>query len=270
MTASNRTAGAQDTRMTLSELQDAFQSALLKGDGGIFAALADGARESKEALLGVYRDGYMLRLIEFAENDHELLHAYLGDEAFEAMVRAYAAANPSRTRNARYFCARLPEFLAAAAPYDGHPQLAELAALEKALNDAFDAPDAPPLETAAFAVVPAADWPELTFTPHPSASRLNFATNAAAIWRALKDESDPPEECRLDEPDRLLVWRQDVAKFRSLNAEEAMLWDEAAKGARFAALCELAAMYDDPDGAALRAARSLHQWSASDLLAAPV
>lgn len=268
MTTSIRAEDAQDTRMSLAELQDAFQEALLNGDGGILAALSGGARESKEALLGVYRDGYMLRLVEFVQNDHELLHAYLGDEAFEAMARAYATANPSRTRNARYFCARLPEFLAATAPYDAHPQLAELAALERALNDAFDAPDAPPLKTAALAAVPAADWPELTFTPHPSASRLNFASNAAAIWRTLKDDGDPPDPSRLDEPDRLLIWRQDAARFRSLDAEEAMLWDEAARGARFAALCELAAKYDDPDGAALRAARILHQWSASGLLAA--
>jgi hypothetical protein len=198
-----------------------------------------------------------------------LLRVYLGEDAFEELVRAYAAAHPSHTRNARYFCEHLPEFLAAAAPYDAHPQLAELAALEKALNDAFDAADAPVLSRADVAAVPVAEWPALTFTPHPSAIRLNLTTNAAGIWRALKDEAEPPEPCGFDEPQRLLVWRQESAKFRALDAEEAMLWDEAAKGAAFAALCEMAAFYGDPGGAAQRVADALHGWIASDLLTAP-
>ncbi len=255
--------------MNLAELQDSFQKALLAGDDAVLAALADGPRASRQTLLGVYRDGYILRLIEFAQNDHELLRVYLGDEAFEELVRACAAAHPSHTRNARYFCARLPEFLAAAPPYDAHPQLAELAALEKALNDAFDAADAPVLGVADVAALPAAEWPALTFSPHPSAVRLDFSTNAADIWRALKDEAEPPEPCGPDEPQRLLVWRQENAKFRALGAEEAMLWDEAAKGASFAALCEMAAFYGDPGGAAQRVADILHGWIASDLLAAP-
>lgn len=254
--------------MNLAEIQNEFQKALLHGDESILATLADSTRESRAVLLGVYRDGYMLRLIELAQNDHELLRVYLGDDAFETMARNYAAAHPSHNRNARYFCQRLPEFLASTQPYNEHPQLAELAALEKALNDAFDAADAPLLEIATLAAVPVADWPALVFTPHPSAVRLDFSTNAAAIWRALREESEPPEPCRLNVPDRVLVWREDVAKFRSLEVEEAMLWDEVARGANFATLCETAAVRNTPDLAVMRVADMLQGWIASGLLAA--
>ena len=57
------------------------------------------------------------------------------------MARGYAAAYPSRYRNAKDFCAHLPQYLAEAEPYREHPAIAELAALEKALNDAFYAED---------------------------------------------------------------------------------------------------------------------------------
>ena len=35
--------------------------------------------------------------------------------------------------------------------------------------------------------------------------------------------------------------------FRELPAEEAMMWDEAAKGIPFGVLCSMLATYDDPD-----------------------
>ncbi len=55
--------------------------------------------------------------------------------------------------------------------------------------------------------------------------------------------------------------------FRELSTEEAMMWDEAAKGIPFDVLCEMLATYDDPDGAAARGAGYLHGWITSGLLA---
>ena len=79
------------------------------------------------------------RLIEALRNDHELLHAYLGDEMFNEMGHAYVKARPSEHPNLRWFSQGLQEFLKSTAPYSEHPELSDLAALEKALNDAFDA-----------------------------------------------------------------------------------------------------------------------------------
>lgn len=251
--------------MTLGEIQESFQQALLEGGSGILRQLADGPREPKEVLFGLYRDSYILRLIEFAENDHELLRVYLGDEAFEAMVRGYAAACPSRYRNAKDFCRHLPQYLAEAAPYREHPAIAELAAIEKALNDAFYSEDAPVIDVSALSVFPPDAWAALRFAPHPSALRLNLRTNAADIWSALKRGYEPPAAGE-GLPRRILAWRLDVPKFRVLGQEEAMLWDETAKASSFGALCELAAGYDDPGRAAARVAGYLQDWVASGLL----
>ena len=80
-------------------------------------------------------------------NDHELLHRYLGDETFDEMGHAYVKARPSEHPNLRWFSQGLPEFLKSAEPYCDHPVLADLAALEKALNDAFDAAEGAGLDT---------------------------------------------------------------------------------------------------------------------------
>ncbi|MFY9639681.1 MAG: putative DNA-binding domain-containing protein [Rhodomicrobium sp.] len=252
--------------MTLKQVQDSFQQALLSGAGDILTQLADGPREPKGVLLGLYQDGYILRLIEFAQKDHELLHAYLGDEGFDEMARSYAAAYPSRYRNAIDFCAHLPQYLAEAQPYSAHAEISELAALEKALNDAFYAKDQAAIGVSELAGYAPGDWAFLRFTAHPSAIRLGFKTNAADIWSALKHGGEPPAALA-DGPHRLLVWRQATPKFRVLGEEEAMLWDEAASGVRFGILCEMAAAYDDPDSAAARTAGCLQGWITSGLLA---
>jgi hypothetical protein len=110
-------------------------------------------------------------------------------------------------------------------------------------------------------------WSSLKFRPHPTASRLDLSTNAAAIWLALKNDEAPPEASELKQPVHLLIWRQDVTPmFRELSAEEAMMWDEAANGIPFGVLCEMLATCDDPDSAAGRGAGYLHGWITAGLL----
>ncbi len=248
--------------------QAAFQRAILDDDESVLGELLDSPREKRETLFGVYRHAYGARLVEAMRNDHALLHAYLGDEMFDEMGYAYVKARPSQHSNLRWFSQGLPAFLTWTSPYRDHPVLGDLAALEKALNDAFDAPDAPVLALADMAQFAPEQWPDLTFRIHPTASRLDLATNTAAIWLALKHDETPPDAVALEQPSRLQIWRQDLTPmFRELPAEEAMMWDAAARGVSFGVLCEMLATYDDPDGAAARGAGYLHGWITAGPLA---
>jgi hypothetical protein len=247
--------------------QDDFQRGILSGDDSILAEILDSPKEKREVLYGVYRHAYGSRLVDALRNDHELLHVYLGDETFDAMGYAYVAAKPSYHPNLRWFSQGLPDFLKTTGPYSDHPILADLAALEKALNDAFDAADAPVLALADMAGFAPERWNELKFRAHPGSCRLDVSTNAAAVWLALKNDETPPDAVALEQPARLLVWRQDVTPmFRELSVEEAMMWDEAANGIPFGVLCSMLATYDDPDGAAARGAGYLRGWVTSGLL----
>jgi hypothetical protein len=253
--------------MQLRELQDLFQRAILAGDDAVLGEIREGAREKREVLLGLHRDAYMRRAVKVLHHHHELLHAYLGDEAFHAMAHAYNCTYPLRHPNVRWYPRQLPGFLEATAPYSAAPHLAELALLEKSLNDAYDAEDQPVLELAELAGVAPEAWTRLRFEPHPSAIRLDFATNAAAIWAALKEKKKPPASVRYDIREAVLVWRNaSTPSFRVLSAEEAVMWDEAKNGKRFGVLCEMLATCEDPDGAVVRAARYLQGWIGSGLL----
>ena len=251
----------------LARQQSDFQRAILTGEDAILAEIPDSPREKREKLFGVYRYAYSSRLVEAMRNDHKLLHIYLGDEMFNTMGHAYVAASPSQHPNLRWFSGSLPEFLKSSEPYSNYPVLSDLAALERALNDAFDAQEAPVLGLADMAGFAPEAWGGLRFRPHPSARRLDLSTNAAAVWLALTGDEEPPDPVRLDEPGRLLVWRKDVKPvFRELGTEEAMMWDEGASGIPFGVLCSMLATYDDPDGAAARGAGYLHGWVTAELL----
>jgi hypothetical protein len=253
---------------SLRELQESFQRGILAGDEAILAEVKDSDKESRDVLFGVYRHAYVARLAEILGDDYQQLHTYLGDQRFARLVKAYIAANPSDQRNARWFGRHLPAFISADEAYAAHPEIAELAALEKALADAFDGPDAEPLTIETLTVVPPESWPRLVFTTHPAALRLTFATNAADIWMALKDETAPPEAERLPEPQAIIVWRHEfMSRFRPLAPEEAMMWDEAAKGVRFGVLCEMVATFGGEDAAELRAATYLKNWIDTGMLA---
>jgi hypothetical protein len=247
--------------------QDDFQRGLLTGDNSVLAEILDSPKEKREVLFGVYKHAYGSRLVEAMRNDHKLLHEYLGDEMFNAMGAAYVAANPSQHPNLRWFSRALPDFLKSSEPYSTHPLLSDLAAVERALNDAFDAEDAPVLVLADMAGFAPEAWADLVFRPHPSAFRLDVSTNASAVWLALKRDEIPPDAVALEHSCPLLTWRQDMTPmFRELVTEEAMMWDEATSGIPFGVLCSMLATFDDPDGAAARGAGYLHGWITAGLL----
>ena len=202
---------------SLKELQESFQRGILAGDDTILSEIKDSPKEKRKVLFGVYRNAYVARLAEVLADDYEQVHAYLGDAGFAKLAKSYIAAHPSDRRSARDFGRHVPDFLKTDPAFAAHAEVAEIAALEKALADAFDGPEAEPLSLAALAEVAPELWTRLVFTPHPTALRVTFATNAADIWSALRDESAPPPPRRLPEPQAILVWRQDVtARFKPL------------------------------------------------------
>jgi hypothetical protein len=251
----------------LAQLQSVMQRSILEGDNAMLSFLKQPANDTPEVMFGVYKNAYALRLIEVIENDHEYLKVYLGEEQFDRMARGYVKAHPSHTPNARWFAHDLPEFLASTGPWSKHPELAELAALERALNDAFDAADAPIVSMAELEGFDPEDFASAVFAIHPSMRLIRVTSNAASIWSALKSEERPPKAETLAEPVDVLVWRQSSAsRFRLLGREEAMALGESAKGVPFGVLCEMIATMDDPDTAALRAGGYLRGWIEAELV----
>ena len=167
-------------------------------------------------------------LAEFLAADYARLRLYMGVSAFNVMCRHCLAAYSAKAPRARALSHHLPSFLGLTKPFSRSPELADLARLEKAFQAALNAPEAPVLTQAEFACKNPRDF---FLALHPSVQRLQLATHAASIWAALTAGELPPPPEKLEGCQELLVWRQGVAsRFRMLGAEEAMAFDEAARG----------------------------------------
>ena len=253
---------------TLAELQHALQNGILGTPGRAEALIAAPPSGSRAQRFDVYRNGYLLRLTEFLANDYDQLKCYLGETRFNDMARAYAIRHPSDNPNARWFSKHLPDFLKDASPFRRHPELAEIARLEQALNDVFDAPDTPILVMQDLAAIPPEDIGTVSFELVPAVQKIIVTTNVSSLWSSLKCGETPPSAIDLDTPVQILVWRQQSgSRFRLLGDEEAMALDCVAQGLSFAAVCEMIAMHDAPDDAAMRAAGYLRGWLEAEIIA---
>jgi len=115
--------------------------------------------------------------------------------------------------------------------------------------------------------VPPEIWGGLSFVPHPTATSFAVSTNVGPIWTALKAGKESPPVELSETPARILVWRhQTTPMFRAMSAQETMMWQEAGRGARFADLCTMLAVYDDAGTAPARAAGFLKAWLDAGLL----
>jgi hypothetical protein len=97
--------------------------------------------------LEVYARCYWYRITASVYEDCPGLRALLGDDRFDALVKAYLTKYPSRTFTLRNLCERLPQFVAEEPSWTKpHSRLAEaIARFEWAQTHAFDSAALPPL-----------------------------------------------------------------------------------------------------------------------------
>lgn len=237
--------------MSLRELQralaDAIRGAEPVGRGAASSATAEraiapGTRASADQL-ETYRVQFWRRHRASLAEDYRSIEHALGAEGFDALARAFLEAHPPARFHLRDLAAPMADFLARAAPWRDEPWLAESARLDWALIEAFDAPDAPPLDAAAVASMREEDWPRARLALHPSV-RLVSATHAiAAHRRATRAGEAPPPPAAIGE--RLVAYRraEDVWVERVEPAAFALL-ERLAAGDALGAACEVAAAID--------------------------
>jgi hypothetical protein len=262
--------------MKLAEIQALFQANVLaEAPAAEFWALfrPPARAENIDEAFAVYHDGFRLRMAEFLSHDFPVLREALGDEVFGAITEAYIAARPSRHRNARWFGAGLPEFLAQTPPFAGDAFACGLAALEEALARGFDAADAPSLSLDRIGAAPPEDWPRLCFGFHASVVMVEAPLAALHCYEAVQaGRADFDLAACGDKHGVILVWRDGLdVRYRLLEGDEALALREAASGTPFGEICALLAFArpaEPAEAVAMAAARFLGSWVADGLVVA--
>ncbi|MDP1026836.1 DNA-binding domain-containing protein [Sphingomonas sp. KR1UV-12] len=211
--------------------------------------------------LRVYQNSYRAQLMACLEASFARTLAWIGHDAFRAAAATHIDATPPSSWTLDAYARDFPATLAGLFVDD--PEVAELAALELALEEVFVGPDADPLGVADMADV---DWNRVVLRLAPALDLVATHTNAAAIWSALAAGEAPPGACHLDEPEAALVWRQnDRARFRGLDQFEWQALIRARSGMPFAMLCDETARAFGDDAAAM-AGGWLGRWIADGLI----
>lgn len=210
---------------------------------GLAALLRGDARASATARLEVYANAYFERLLGVLRDDYPALAAALGDDAFHDLATAYLAAHPPSRPSLRDAGAHVAALLAgdsgeAAFFRVRWPFAADLAALEWALVDAFDAPDAPALTRDDLAALAPDAWEDLPLRLHPATSLLELAWPVHRLRDAHERGEPLPAAGLSREPTQICVTRRNERVFfRAAPPLEAELLATLQPGTSFGALC---------------------------------
>ena len=123
----------------VATLQGWMQAMILEGTPrGTREHVRGNNRLTAEAQLGIYAQGYRLRLLECLRTEYPVLAALAGPTAFDLFAQGYIAAHPSHSYTLYDFGAGFADYLERAQPIgDGTPQTVEaipaaLARIERA------------------------------------------------------------------------------------------------------------------------------------------
>ncbi len=225
---------------------------------------------SPEQRLGVYRHGYFARIHDVLRDDYGALHALLGDAAFHDLAKLYLMAHPPQSHSLRDVGASLPQFLAGpvAEPFTARwPFAPDLATLEWALVEVFDAPDSDLLDREALAALPPAGWAALVLELVAAHRTLALDWPVHRLRKAWSNEQPIPEFEPL--ATKVLVHRHREQVFvRSLGELEARVLAWLRDGFDFAAICGRAADEHGDAGSPSDVLALLERWLADGLLAA--
>lgn len=166
-----------------------------------------------EERLAIYHGMYPLRMRDALAGDYPGLQHFLGEEGFERFVLEYVQAHPSRSYTLNRLGDHVPEFLGRQRKRKHREFLQDLARLERAVSEAFDAEETPRLTDQQVQAVPAADWARARLVPVASLRLLEVRYPVNAYLESVKSEShDHPRPVKKD--GRVAVYRRNYGVYR--------------------------------------------------------
>jgi Putative DNA-binding domain len=276
--------------LPLGELQLRFLGALDPAsppiDATLLAAVNGTGSLDAAQRIRIYADMYRARLVDVLREDYPRVAAILGDADFAALACRYLARHPSTHPSVRHVGRRFADWIAGEATVA--PHVADLARLEWAHVEVFDAADAEPLRLADLESLPPDEWPALRLPLIPACLVLESAWPVHDIWASADPGREPEANAPADAcagrdsaPERVLqawtreptvvrVWREGFSvSHAAMGPDEQRAFRVLARGEPFGEIC--AAIEDglDADTAARQIGAILLRWLEDGLIARP-
>lgn len=156
----------------------------------------------------IYREQFWLRHTASLLEDFPGVAGVVGQADWERLVEEYLAAHPPTGYSLRDLGEHFPAFVEAATFIDHHELCVDMARLEWAYVEAFDAPDAPRLDAEKLAAIPEPAWEHARVLLDPALRLVRVSYPVGTLRRQLRDAKPGvhvpiPER----EPQNLVVYR---------------------------------------------------------------
>ncbi len=168
--------------------------------------LGGNERMRPEDQLEVYREQFWLRHTSCLVEDFEALGAIVGQKQWERLVEEYLAAFPPQSFTLRDLGERLPEFVTRCDWLARHELCVDMARLEWAYVEVFDARDSAPLDSNQLNAIPEPAWQTARIELSPALRLLAVRYPVAQLRRKirLQEEWELPDA---PEPQHLVIYR---------------------------------------------------------------
>lgn len=181
----------------------------------------------------IYREQFWLRHTSCLVEDFPGVGGILGQEDWERLVEEYLEATPPVSHSLRDLGDVLPAFIEKLEWLPHRELCTDMARLEWAYVEAFDADDHPPLDAQKLATMPESAWETAKLVLHPSVRLLKVRYPVVTLRQRIRkaEDSDDHVHIAIPEPEAL-----NLVIFRSQNRN---LMDEALPDGAFALLAAL-------------------------------
>ncbi|MCC6902565.1 MAG: putative DNA-binding domain-containing protein [Polyangiaceae bacterium] len=163
-------------------------------------------RLSPAEQIEIYREQFWLRHTSCLLEDFEALASILGQSDWERLIEDYLAAHPPTSYNLRDLGERLSAFVERASWLPHHALCTDMARVEWAYIEVFDAADAAPLDPERLASVPEAAWEHARLVLNPALRLLRVRHPVAALRRSFRLKQ-PDIVLPEAQPENLVIYR---------------------------------------------------------------
>jgi hypothetical protein len=194
-------------------------------------------RLSARERLDIYRQQFWLRHEESLEEDFPATSQLLGS-AWQSVVEGYLLENPPSTPSLRELGFRLPDYLASLGSGGGRGVVLDMARLELAYLEVFDAVDEPPLALAELESLGPADWSGARLELSRALRLLELQHSVADFRRAVRS-GETISAPSAGPPIHLVVYRHELGLWdQEISADAYDFLQRLAHGESLGAACE--------------------------------
>jgi hypothetical protein len=167
----------------LADRQREFAAALLDPARAVPSGLLGPDREASRRRFAVHRNNMIAGLVDALAAAFPASCRIVGEEFFRAMARAFVLSEPPASPILLDYGTGFADFIARFEHAASLPYLPDVARIERAWTEAYNAPEATALEPEAFTAISSDHVGEMCLELHPSLRVVRSRFPALTIWR---------------------------------------------------------------------------------------